>query len=74
MSTDKQKMDALRKLEQAVGAGVEINGEELMYQESLQGEQVRVFFYPDTPIGFYDVKATTLDEAIEELIKLQADL
>lgn len=49
----------------AVGGGIEVNDDRLVYQEAEPGEEVRVFWYPVTPVGFYDSKASTLDEAID---------
>ena len=49
----------------AVGGGVEVNDEKLVYETPEPGKEVRVFWYPSTPIGFYEVYGTTLDEAVD---------
>ncbi len=49
----------------SIGGGVEVNDAALVYETSEPGEEVRVYWYPDTPIGFYDSKGSTLDEAID---------
>lgn len=50
----------------SVGGGVEVNDQRLVYEEPEPGEAVRVFWYPVTPVGFYESKADTLDEAIDK--------
>ncbi|CAB5083492.1 hypothetical protein IST4116A_01245 [Burkholderia cenocepacia] len=52
----------------AVGAGIEVNDERLVYQDPVPGEEVRIFWYPYTPIGFTEIHGTTLDEAADALI------
>ena len=54
-----------RSLESAVGGGVEVNDARLVYQKPEPGEAVCVYWYPDTPVGFYESKADTLDAAID---------
>lgn len=49
----------------AVGGGVEVNDQKLVYEEVPAGEAVRLYWYPDTPVGFHEVKADTLDAAID---------
>lgn len=56
----------------AVGAGVEVNERKLVYEESVPGEEVRVYWYPNTPVGFHQILAATLDEAIDEALKEKA--
>lgn len=51
-------------MSKSIGGGVEVNDAALVYETSEPGEEVRVYWYPDTPIGFYDSKGSTLDEAI----------
>lgn len=53
----------------AVGGGIEVNDDRLVYQEAEPGEEVRVFWYPVTPVGFYAIKASTLDEAVDVAMK-----
>lgn len=52
-------------LHSAVGGGVTVNDERLVYQTPEPGEEVRVYWYPATPVGFYESKAATLDEAVD---------
>ncbi|WP_244255692.1 hypothetical protein [Burkholderia vietnamiensis] len=58
-------------LSKAVGGGVAVNDERLYYQESAPGEEVRIFWYPDTPIGFYEVHGADLDSAADALALAQ---
>ena len=52
-------------LHSAVGGGVTVNDERLVYEKPEPGEEVRVYWYPDTPIGFFECKAAMLDEAVD---------
>lgn len=64
--TDAKRYRWLRDtLHSAVGGGVTVNDERLVYQTPDPGEEVRVYWYPDTPVGFYESKAATLDEAVD---------
>lgn len=47
------------------GGGVEVNEALQAYDTPVKGEEVRVYWYQDTPVGFYQSEATTLDEAID---------
>lgn len=49
----------------SVGGGIEIHYEELAYLESPSGKQVRIYWYPNTPIGFNEVFGRTVEEAIQ---------
>ncbi len=53
-------------MSKSIGGGVEVNDAALVYETSEPGEEVRVYWYPNTPIGFYDSKGSTLDEAIDK--------
>ena len=55
-------------MSKSIGGGVEVNDAALMYETREPGEEVRVYWYPDTPIGFYDSKGSTLDQAIDAAI------
>ena len=55
-------------LTSAVGGGVRVNDAALVYEESEPCEAVQVYWYPDTPVGFYESKADSLDEAIDAAI------
>lgn len=58
----------LRKtLHEAVGGGIEVNDRRLVYEESEPGEAVLVYWYPATPVGRYELKADTLDSAIDAM-------
>ncbi|WP_333998240.1 hypothetical protein [Burkholderia orbicola] len=66
---DAERWRAVRAtLSGAVGAGIEMNDERLVYQEPVPGEEVRIFWYPHTPVGFCEVHGSTLDGAADELI------
>ncbi|MDN7490521.1 hypothetical protein QZM35_22680 [Burkholderia sp. AU45274] len=58
-------------LSKAVGAGIEVNDERLVYQEPVPGEEVRIFWYPHTPVGFYEVHGADLDSAADALALAQ---
>jgi hypothetical protein len=47
------------------GGGVEVNQARQYYEQELPGEEVRLYWYPDTPVGFLEVFGATLDEAID---------
>ena len=61
-----------RTLHSAVGGGVEVNDMKLMYEDPKPNEEVRVYWYPDTPVGFYEQKGSTLDAAIDAARKGEA--
>jgi hypothetical protein len=42
-----------------------VNEEAAYYDEIPEGAEVRLQWYPDTPIGFYIFEAGTIDEAID---------
>lgn len=50
----------------AVGAALHVNDERLYYEQPKPGQEVRVQWYPDTPVGFYVATGSTLDEAIDK--------
>jgi hypothetical protein len=52
-------------LQNAVGGGVEVNDERLVYREPEPGKEVRVYWYPDTPVGFNEAHGSTLDDAVD---------
>ncbi len=47
------------------GGGLEINAAFQLYEQPVSGEEVRIYWYPNTPVGFIDIRAETLDEAID---------
>lgn len=48
------------------GGGVEVNERRQVYEEPVQEEEVRVYWYQHTPVGFYESQASTLDAAIDD--------
>ena len=67
---DAERWRLLRKtMEESVGGGVLVNDEKLVYEDPEAGEAVSIYWYPDTPVGFYESKADTLDEAIDAMAK-----
>jgi hypothetical protein len=57
----------------AVGGGVEVNDARLSYETPTPGEEVRLYWYPVTPVGFYQVHGSTLDEAIDAGIAAESE-
>ena len=53
------------------GGGIEVNSKLQLYEKPVEGEEVRFYWYPSTPIGSYEVSAGTLDEAIDFLMLAQ---
>lgn len=53
----------------AVSGGVEVNDAQLYYEKPKPGKAVRLYWYPDTPIGFYEAHGATLDEAIDKAMR-----
>ena len=63
---DAARLDWLSStLESAVGGGVEVNDDRLVYLEPEKGKEVRVFWYPETPVGFTQFFGSTIREAID---------
>ena len=59
-----------RTLESAKGSGsIDVNRELAYYETPEQGKQVRIQWYPDTPIGFYVSEAETINDAIDNAMK-----
>ena len=57
-------------LESAKGSGsIDVNRELAYYETPEQGKQVRIQWYPDTPIGFYVFEAETINDAIDNAMK-----
>ena len=46
-----------------------INEEKLCYEDPEPGKEVRLQWYPYTPVGFYLAEAETLDAAIDEAMR-----
>ncbi|WP_157646681.1 hypothetical protein [Burkholderia ubonensis] len=46
-------------------ASLNVNEHLSYYEPAAPGEEVRLQWYPNTPIGFYVVHGTTIDEAID---------
>lgn len=56
-----------RVIEGALSGGLEVDDEKLCYEEPESGKRVRVYAYPDTPIGFYEWFGDDLDSAVDAL-------
>lgn len=52
-------------------ASLEVNREFAYYEMPEPGEEVRLQWYPDTPVGFYLSAASTIDAAIDKAMKEQ---
>ena len=48
------------------GGGIEVNDALQVYEDPIPGEEVRIYWYLHTPVGFHQITASTLDEAIDE--------
>lgn len=48
------------------GASLTVNEELGVYEKPEPGKEVRIQWYPNTPVGFNLVEAATLDEAIDD--------
>lgn len=55
------------------GGGVKVNDALQVYDTPVQGEEVCVYWYQDTPVGFYQSEATTLDGAIDAVMEQNND-
>lgn len=49
------------------GGGIEVNCQRQVYEQPQPGEEVRIYWYEHTPVGFEEVTAATLDEAVDGL-------
>lgn len=73
LQKDAARWRALRQLTATSLAGsvnvdVDWNREALYYREVEPGKVVEVRWYPVTPIGFHNVTAATLDEAMDTVV------
>lgn len=67
--TDAKRYRWLREiLHGSVGGGVEVNDQALVYEKPEPGEEVRVYWYPNTPVGFCESHGETLDAVIDDAI------
>lgn len=68
---DAERYAWLRKtLESAKGSGsIDVNSERAYYETPEEGKQVRIQWYPDTPVGFYVSEAETIDAAIDKAME-----
>jgi hypothetical protein len=48
------------------GAGVQVNEALGVYEKPKAGEEVRLYWYPATPVGFNEILASSLDDAVDE--------
>jgi hypothetical protein len=53
----------------SVGAGIEVNDDRLVYEQPEPGKAVRVYWYPNTPVGFDEAFGDSLDEAIDAAMR-----
>ncbi len=60
------------RLHSAVGGGIEVNDAALVYEECDPEDVVRLYWYPVTTVGFNEVKAATIDEAIDAAKEAQS--
>lgn len=66
---DAERYRKLREvLQGAVGSGVEFCDAKLVYEEPTPGKEWRIFWYPDSPVSFYQVSGASLDEAVDQLL------
>jgi hypothetical protein len=67
---DAQRYRALRDLMQSAkgSASIEVNQHLAYYEAPEPGHEVKLQWYPDTPIGFYTIEGSTLDEVADETI------
>lgn len=47
------------------GGGIEVNDKRQIYEEPVPGEEVRLYWYPITPVGFQEYKGRTIDEVVD---------
>lgn len=56
-----------RVVELSVSGGIDINDAALYYEENPEAGRVRIYWYPDTPIGSYEVTDDTVSGALAKL-------
>jgi hypothetical protein len=68
-AVDAKRWRALRYLMmQSVGASLTANDERLVYEKPTPGAEVRLQWYPNTPVGFNYTEGSTINEAIDNAI------
>ena len=56
----------VKTLESAkAGGGLELNSALQLYEIPEAGAEARVYWYAETPVGFYESTATTITEAVD---------
>lgn len=74
LKADAERYRGLRDLlSGAVGAGIEVNDTRLVYEEPAPGKVVRLYWYPDTPIGFYETHGDDLDTAVDAALQAEKE-
>lgn len=53
----------------SVGSGVEVNDDALVYQQCDPGKRVRIYWYPNSPVGFNEVFGASFEEALENGVR-----
>lgn len=68
IAKDARRYQWLRdKLQNAkAGGAVEVNQELQYYEQPTPGEQVRIYWYPNNPVGHHRSVGVTLDDAIDK--------
>ena len=52
-------------MEQSVAGYVEVNRQQVFYEAPEPGKEVSVTWYPDTPVGSYEIHGRTLTEVVD---------
>lgn len=68
---DAERYQALNALMQNAkgSASIEVNQHLAYYETAEPGQEVKLQWYPDTPIGFYTIEGATLDAVADEAIE-----
>ena len=74
LRTDAKRYQVLRDLMHSAkgSASIEVNQHLAYYEPAKPGEEVKLQWYPDTPIGFYTIEGSTLDDVADEAIEFVA--
>ena len=56
-----------RVMDLSVGGGIDINDNPLCYEDNEPEGRVRIYWYPDSPVSFFEVRADTISEAMSKL-------
>jgi hypothetical protein len=68
---DAARFRAIRHLMQTAkgSASIEVNQHLAYYDQCEPGEEVKLQWYPDTPIGFYTIEGHTLDDVADQAVE-----